>query len=231
LNLINIINILMENLTKYILSITVTALSVSSIIIFFFFENFTDVLLNFQLVVATASIVYSGYMLIYTCKNPTIDDLRNDLITDANTNFIVDTYAKYLFPFLFASFIYTFLNLVGSSFKIIDNYTIVFLFRLYIGIVLPIIALLEVIFSQRRRVPKLILDVSILMILCFGFMGYYIIFNLIITTGYSYLILPTVSNYLNLSIYIFNGYLVYDYLLHRKNNSDANYVLFNPSSN
>jgi len=221
----------MENLTRYILSIIVTVLSVTSIIVLFFFEHYTDVLLNFQLVVATASIVYSGYMLIFTCKNPSIDDLRNEYVTESNTNFIVDTYAKYLFPFLFASFIYTFLNLVASSFKIVDNYTIVFLFRLYIGIVLPIIAVLEIIYSERRRVPKLILDVSILMILCYGFMGYLIIFNYIITPGYSAQILPTVSNYLNLSIYILNGYLVYDYLLHRKNKSEANYVLFNHSSN
>ena len=220
----------MVNTTKYIVCLTITIISILALIIDFSYLRYIDVIFDFRIVTTFVSIGYSFYMLIYECKNPSVDVLREEMISEPNTDFMVDTYARYLFPLLFATFILTVNMLFAASFRQIDYYLVVYLTRLYIGLVLPFFGLLELYSTDRRRVAKPFKDVLILLIICFGFMGYEILFKCILIDGYYNLILPTIGGYINILLYILIGYVVYDFILHKKSAS-GDYVPFKSNNN
>lgn len=211
--------------TKLTISFLLTILSLFFIFIFFWNMHYRIPLTNFQFAVLVASIGYTSYMFINSFSDSSINNLREGIISDRNTNFMLDTYAKYLFPFLFASFIVQVGSLLTTNFNRTDPSWIVFIARQYQGLVLPVFAFIEIIYTQRRRVPKVIKDFLMLMIICFGFMFYTILFNWIVIGNYSSLVLPTISIYFYVAIFTLNGYLVYDFVLHRKISSD-DYVAF-----
>jgi hypothetical protein len=184
---------------------------------------------NFFILIAT--LPYTVYMLFYEFKSNKRDNLQAGLVTENNKNFMIDVYCRFLFPFLFAIFLFTIILALQTNFDLPSNGSfLLYLAQFYLGFILPVLAIFDLYYTPRRRNPTPTLDIVIISIICFGHCGYRLIASLL-TDNNLKLLLPIASQYMILGLVSINGYIFYDYLSHRKAGGKGYYILFESDLN
>ncbi len=209
---------------RYISFLTVTILTVLSLIYYMTFNWIvTTSLVEFYVLVGV--LPYSVYMFFYEFKTEKRQDLSQGLVNEERKCFMIDTYCKFLFPFIFAMFFTSLVNTFMQNMANIQNQTFLYFFIcFYICIALPVLCVVDMYKTARTRNPAPGKDIIILLILCLGQCCYRILAT-IIYYGSLAGFLPIVAQYMVLGLVVVNGYILYDYINHRRNGGTY-YIMF-----
>jgi hypothetical protein len=118
--------------------------------------------------------------------------------------------------------------MLNSNFTPYNNDFMWFVIQAYIGIILPILAILDIYNTTRSRNPAPFKDLIIIFIICFGHCCYKSIVSAIRYNTLK-LVCPTLGSYILLALVSVNGYIFYDYLNHRKRGGNY-YIVFQSDS-
>jgi hypothetical protein len=177
---------------------------------------------NLSLIVLCGSIIYTTYMFYYEIKSEEQIGPEEGI---RDTNFIIDIYAKFLFSFAFAVLLFYILTLFRTNFEEGRDYTVwLFSVDFYVNFILPIFLLIDTFLIVRNKSPLPVADMSIIALIIFAHCAYRAI-SFAIRYDTSKMILPTVSDYLVLFLMTVNGYVLYDYMIHKRN-YPGEYMLF-----
>ncbi len=208
--------------SRYVISLVLSILTLL-VIIYYFTYPWKFFTLQFNFFVLVASLPYTAYMFFYEFKQDKRQNLERGLITQLNKNFMIDIYSKFLFPCLFACFYYGLVILFQTNFGLEYDTFLHYLCQIYIGVVLPFFAIVEIYATPRRRAPQPITDMVILGLIIACHCGYSI--AILILSGENVkVVAPRISNYFIFALVTLNGYVLYDYLIHKKRGG-ADYVL------
>lgn len=199
-------------------------------VIYYATLNWTTFALNYNFYIIIASLPYTIYMFFYEFKSEKRENLKEGLINETHANFMIDTYCKYLFPFLFGNFLYTIIVSLLTQFEYVGVGVLLWLVYFWGGFLLPIIAILDLYVTARRRNHATAKDLLIIIIICLGYGSYSLVTNLIINFDItSKIISGIIGYYLILTLVTVNGYIFYDYINHR-NSGSHNYSFFKVTS-
>jgi hypothetical protein len=213
---------------RSLLFLVVSILSLS-IFIYLIIQSIRN-LVNPTFLTLLASIPYTIYMFFYEMKSEKRLNLDEGLINNNYKIFMIDIYCKYLFPYLFSMFFYYLILLLLNNFVDFEgNNWIYYVYHIYICIILPILAFIDLKTTPRTRNPAPIQDLLILIIICFGIYSYTII-ELVITFDSTLHIAPLTARAFILALLLINNYILYDYVNHTNVGGDY-YVLFKSNSN
>jgi len=208
---------------RSLLFLVVSILSLT-IFIFIIMEDLRN-LANPIYLTLLASIPYTIYMFFYEMKSEKRLNLDDGLINNTYKIFMIDTYCKYLFPFIFSMFFYFLIIILLNNFWELEGKSwIYFIYQFYICIILPILSFIDLKTTPRTRNPAPVKDILILVIICFGIYSYTII-EVIVTFDKNVHIAPLTARALILSLLLVNNYILYDYVNHTSVGGDY-YVLF-----
>jgi hypothetical protein len=209
---------------RSLLFLIVSILSLTLFIYVLINEYFKNMISPIFLTLA-ASLPYTIYMFFYEMKSEKRLNLEDGLINNNYKIFMIDTYCKYLFPFVFSMFFnFLILTLLTNFVEFNGKTWIYYIYHLYICFILPILAFIDLKTTPRTRNPAPVKDLLILIIICFGIYSYTII-DLLITFDASFHIAPLTARALILSLLLVNNYILYDYVNHTSVGGDY-YVLF-----
>jgi hypothetical protein len=177
---------------------------------------------NLSLIVLIGSILYTVYMFFYELK------AEEPLGVEAGvreTNFMIDVFPKFLFSFAFAVLLFYVLILFRTNFYEGRDYTVwLFSVDFYTNFILPIFLLADTFLIVRNKSASPVADISIIALIIFLHCAYRVI-SFAIKYDTSKMILPTISDYLVLFFMTVNGYVIYDYMIHKRN-YPGEYMLF-----
>jgi hypothetical protein len=209
---------------RYLSFLVISCISIASLVYYFSFPwwSFTY---DVKFLVLCASLPYTLYMFFYELKSERRLNLEDGLINNNYKIFMIDTYSKYLFPFMFAMLFYSLILNLLTNFSFWEGAGITYyLVNVYVSVILPILTYLDLKTTVRSRNPSPVKDILILTILCIGQCAYRLLVQ-VITTGKLVIILPMIGDALILAIVTVNAYILYDYTNHANVGGDY-YVLF-----
>jgi hypothetical protein len=177
---------------------------------------------NLSFLVLLASIPYTTYMFFYELKGE--EPLMND-VNVRSTNFMIDVYSKFLFSFAFAVLLFYFIYLFRINFQFPNEFSdwLVTL-DVYVNLILPIFCLFDTFLITRNKLPFPVADLTIIFTIIFLHCAYRTI-SYAITYDTLKLVLPTIADYIVLFLMTVNGYIIYDYMIHKRN-YPGEYMLF-----
>lgn len=177
---------------------------------------------NISLIVLVGSILYTVYMFFYELKT---EEPIGAEMGIREPNFMIDTFAKFLFSFAFAVLLYYIITLLRTNFGEGRDYTVwLFFVDFYVNLVLPVFLLVDTLLISRNKSPSPAKDITIIAIIIFAHCAYRAL-SFAIRYDTLKLIMPTVSDYLVLFFMTVNGYVIYDYMVHKRNYG-GEYMLF-----
>jgi hypothetical protein len=206
--------------TKAVCYAVVTVMSLCSFIYFIvkvidigkFF--FIDYLTPFSFFFVIGSIIYAGYMTFISLKASGQPILSENLINENNTIWIQDQFFKYLISFGIAHLMLWVILIIAQQFKYFSVFTQWVQF--YVNFLLPVLLILDAKYFEHRRCPILMKDVLVFIVTLAIHTVYTLVCYMIQYTNginfYNFI----VSNELNLFVFTFCGYIVYDWILFRK---------------
>jgi hypothetical protein len=178
---------------------------------------------NLSLIVLVGSIVYTVYMFFFELKAEEPIGAEGGV---REPNFMIDTFAKFLFSFSFAVLLFYILTLLRTNFEEGRDYTVwLFSVDFYVNFILPIFLLVDTFLIVRNKSPSPVADIAIIALIIFAHCAYRAL-SFAIRYDTTKMILPTISDYLVLFFMTVNGYVVYDYMIHKRN-YPGEYMLFN----
>jgi hypothetical protein len=204
-----------------------TSLSIACVV---YYLTFSWIYYTFDIkfMILCASILYTLYMFFYELKSERRWDMNDGMINNTQKVFMIDTYCKYLFPFLFAIFFYEIILALQTNFAIFTGKTVIFfLVQFYICIVLPVCSAIDLYTTPRTRNPAPTKDLLILLMMCAVLCGYKLLVSFLYDWTISK-ICPTIAEYVILALVTLNGYIIYDFANHKTTGGDY-YVLFKSS--
>ena len=163
--------------------------------------------------------IYSGYMTFLSFRSTGEPILSENLIKEKNSLLIKDVFFKYLISFgvaLFLMRITLFIDWIPINYYFSSRYGWV---QNYVFVILPILLLFDAKYFDHLRCPTF-KDMIILLCILGIHVVYYIILVLIQLQPVEILWRKIVTQDLNLFIYSFIGYLIYDCILFRKTSTD-----------
>jgi hypothetical protein len=222
----------MRSPVRYVTYLIISILSLASLIYYFINIKVWDLYgYNLGYVVLVGSLIYTIYMFfreILQKEHRIVDE--NVVINDPalhGKNFMTDTFHKFIFCFAFADFIFYIIYILRVNFNIYDTYPSqgYLLVDVYTNLILPVYLILDLFITHRFRHVHHARDILILLLLVVIHFSYK--FSI-----YSYVYLntkvffPILSDYIIIFLLTLNGYVLYDYLLFKKNHARAdNYHL------
>lgn len=219
----------MANPVRYITCLILTILSILCIVYYFNCTTWDNFTFKFSFFVMSASILFTLYMFFYDLKKKkstqSIGEFGDQIINDERYNFMLDTYSKFLFPFMFALILFEILLAFQSNFKIFQNATFLsVVVELYMNLCLPIFCFVDLLTTKRRRNPVPAKDILIILIICLAHGAYKIITDLILRQKPE-TIFPNLADYISLCLISVNGYILYDYITF-KTSGEKEFILF-----
>jgi hypothetical protein len=174
---------------------------------------------NLGFIVLIASLIYTLYMFYYELK------AEEPIAGHRGSDFMVDTYSKFLFSFAFAVLLFYMIQLLRRNLDFPPEYNLwLFSVDIYVNLILPIFCLIDTLLITRNKSPHPVADISFIGVLVFAHCAYKaIVFA--ITYDTLKLILPTIADYIVIFLMSVNGYIVYDYMIHKRN-YPGEYILF-----
>jgi hypothetical protein len=176
---------------------------------------------NLGFIILIGSLVYTLYMFYLELKAE--EPVQNVNMRPAN--FMVDIYSKFLFSFAFAVLLFYFISLLRRNFDFSPQYDIwLFTVDIYVNMILPLFCLIDTLLITRNKSSHPVADLSVIAALVFAHCAYKAIVYAI-TYDTMKLVLPTVADYVMIFLMSVNGYIMYDYMIHKRN-YPGDYVLF-----
>jgi hypothetical protein len=177
---------------------------------------------NLGFFVLIGSLIYTAYMFIYELQ--TEEPIIND-INMRSTNFMVDVYSKFLFSFAFAVLLFYVIQTLRQNFDYPPEYDLwLFSVDIYVNLILPLFCLIDTFLITRNKSPHPVADLSVIAFLIFAHCAYKTIVYAV-TYETMKMVLPTIADYLVQFLMTVNGYLLYDYAIHKRN-YPGEYMMF-----
>jgi hypothetical protein len=214
---------------RYITFLSVSLLTIASFVYYLSYPWIEATsLVEFWVLIGV--LPYSVYMFFYEFKSERREDLSQGLVNEDRNLFMIDTYCKFLFPFIFAMFFSSLVNSLMLNMANLDGKSLLyFLISLFICIALPILCVADMYTTVRSRNPSPGKDIIILLIISLGLCVYRIL-SALIYYGSLKVFLPIIGQYLILALVVVNGYILYDYINHRRTGG-AYYIMFSKVDN
>jgi hypothetical protein len=214
---------------RYIAFLSVSLLTIASFVYYLSYPWIEATsLVEFWVLIGV--LPYSVYMFFYEFKSERREDLSQGLVNEDRNLFMIDTYCKFLFPFIFAMFFSSLVNSLMLNLNNLDGRSLLyFLISLFICIALPILCVADMYTTVRTRNPAPGKDITILLLISLGLCVYRIL-SALIYYGTLKIFLPIIGQYLILALVVVNGYVLYDYINHRKTGG-AYYIMFSKVEN
>lgn len=203
-------------------------LPVGCLVIRIIHDSFTQIIQEMDTYILLAAIIYAGYMITYlSCKSKSDskDSKKEALISNDSIDICRDHWYKYLFclcvgtlflPKLIVNLEDNFSTYSNKNWEIVVN-------LVFAQIVIPIMVIVDVFMISRRRVPSPISDLLILL----GIIIAFIIIELTKQTFSFEIFIKTLGVLISNTLFSFNGYVLYDYILYKKIGGPKGFSLFN----
>ena len=164
-------------------------------------------------------------MFFYEFKVERREDLSQGLVNDHDKLLMIDTYCKFLFPFSFAMFFSNLVRTLMLNLENIKGHNLLYiLIAFYVSIGIPSLTVLDMYTTERTRNPSPGKDIILLLFINLFLFGYKV-FVYILTNNNLNIILPELASCLVLGLVVVNGYILYDYIIHRKTGGTY-YIMF-----
>lgn len=210
---------------RYLIFILLTAIS-SACMAFYLFKPWDISTFDIKFWILCGSLPYTLYMFIYELKSNKSLNLSEGLVNNKNKIFMIDSYCKILFPFLFGLFIYELIITLQNNFQIFNGQdTLHYLVTSYICVLLPIFMAIDLKIIPRRRNPAPLKDLTLILFISAIHCAYVIVMSIVFKLTFV-LIAPTIGNSIVLTSVTFLGYVLYDYINHKMTGGEY-YMIFN----
>jgi hypothetical protein len=207
-----------------LLYLVISLCSIGSLV--YYFTHLTEWDLygyNLGFIVLIASLVYTLYMFYYELKAD--EPILGENINMRSSNFMIDVFSKFLFSFAFAVLLFYLILILRRNFEFPPEYDLwLFSVDLYVNLILPIFCLIDTFLITRNKSPHPVADITVIGIIIFAHCAYKAIFNAIHFDTMK-IVLPIISDYVVLFLMTVNGYILYDYMIHKRN-YPGEYMLF-----
>lgn len=191
-------------------------------------NSFSKTIQEMDSYILLAAIIYGFYMAIFTSckrKKDSNDSKRETLISNSNTDIIRDYWFKYLFCLCIGTvFIPKLISNLESNFASYSNKNWeVIVDLVFSQMIIPLIVIIDTFLIPRSRVPNPLLDLLILL----GIIILFVIIEFTKSSSFSFrLFLRALGMLIANSLFSFNGYVLYDYILYKKIGGPLGFNLF-----
>ena len=186
----------------------------------FFQENGWKSLLRFIEVILIGGVVYFGWMMVLGIMASTDSSKGETLLGGKNKSFMLDQWFKFLFSLAAGAILLQSIYIIIYDATKTPSGFVNWYVYVFINYIFPIFCIIEIFITPRGRSPNALVDLIILLI---------IICVLVLIEGlviFNYGVRTTIAEVYSRCIFCFDGYILYDFLVFKRNGGSGAFTLF-----